>query len=730
MPQTRAIITTKFGKKNYSAKAVARVESTHIDSGMDTDSDSWQISVGDVDDDLIQTLRRDNEVRVSIFALDRNLQALHTGFADEVVLDETEILQISGRDISAPAVDSILLPNQYKNIRPQTLVAKQARALGIGDRLRLASARPFKKFNTDGSETYWEAWYRFYRKRRMWLWCEPDGYITADHLNYSDDASIFIGTQTANHKAKHFLPVERVEWRKSTTDRVGQVWVFGERGDNGFVGKATDPGTNDWVKRPRKIIQSTDAHNSQQAVREAWEEIFESKVGSVEWRVVVANPGFVVRQNRMAYVNIPKIGLKGTFFVVGTRIAVDESGFYQEVRLREKNFAISRRKPDDPVLEKGHDDITPEQEAGTTGAIGVNAHGVRWWDYFVKAARKTHGQFGYTPWLAFLLGVCEGESHFKNERGLDTEDWYKPPSIITNHDGYIKWRRKFANEQSNPLTPSNAYAVGPLQLYSSGLKRMADAMGPAPGIAKAQGKNDPEYLGGRWNPEFNILVGAGSLREWGHGYPGSDKYFREIYAHYNGGTSPPGESYAYYDRVVGPAYKRFLASVPGWIKEDNTASPSAGSGAPATWNRYVIACVAFLKKQLGKSYVYAAAGPLHFDCSGLAGQAWHAAGVRGFTAGGPGTRYGSTFTFWNDRQPSAAHFIPVQKAHILAGDFVFFQGSDGGPGRPGHMGVAIGDGMFIQAPHTGDVVKKSAIAGYPGYVGALRHPQMWSSLSG
>jgi peptidoglycan DL-endopeptidase CwlO len=47
------------------------------------------------------------------------------------------------------------------------------------------------------------------------------------------------------------------------------------------------------------------------------------------------------------------------------------------------------------------------------------------------------------------------------------------------------------------------------------------------------------------------------------------------------------------------------------------------------------------------------------------------------------------------------------------GDLVFFHGL-------GHMGIYIGNDQYVHAPHTGDVVKISTLAGYSGYDGAVR----------
>jgi cell wall-associated NlpC family hydrolase len=61
----------------------------------------------------------------------------------------------------------------------------------------------------------------------------------------------------------------------------------------------------------------------------------------------------------------------------------------------------------------------------------------------------------------------------------------------------------------------------------------------------------------------------------------------------------------------------------------------------------------------------------------------------------------------------------VPPSELAPGDLVFFDGNVFG--TPGHEGIYIGDGMFIHAPHTGDVVRVSTLASYASrYVGAVR----------
>ena len=96
---------------------------------------------------------------------------------------------------------------------------------------------------------------------------------------------------------------------------------------------------------------------------------------------------------------------------------------------------------------------------------------------------------------------------------------------------------------------------------------------------------------------------------------------------------------------------------------------------------------------LGVPYVWGGASPSGFDCSGLASYAYAQIGksVPHYTG-----------AIW-------AAFPQVPSGQLQPGDLVFFNGL-------GHMGIYIGGGQFVHAPHTGDVVKVSE----PGHLLRLR----------
>jgi cell wall-associated NlpC family hydrolase len=114
--------------------------------------------------------------------------------------------------------------------------------------------------------------------------------------------------------------------------------------------------------------------------------------------------------------------------------------------------------------------------------------------------------------------------------------------------------------------------------------------------------------------------------------------------------------------------------------------------------------LSWAEQQLGKPYVYAAAGPDSFDCSGLTMDALAQAGI---------TVIHNANAQWLQTK---AH--SVAENQLAPGDLVFFAGSDGTLTAPGHVGIYVGNGEIIDAPYTGARVRFDPLASIGGYVGA------------
>jgi cell wall-associated NlpC family hydrolase len=108
--------------------------------------------------------------------------------------------------------------------------------------------------------------------------------------------------------------------------------------------------------------------------------------------------------------------------------------------------------------------------------------------------------------------------------------------------------------------------------------------------------------------------------------------------------------------------------------------------APAPDARYG-GVVGIAMQYLGVPYVWGGASPSGFDCSGFAMYVFAQVGVS--LPHHAASQYGLG--------------TPVSRDQLQAGDLVFFNGL-------GHMGIYIGSGQFIHAPHSGDVVKISSLS--------------------
>lgn len=101
--------------------------------------------------------------------------------------------------------------------------------------------------------------------------------------------------------------------------------------------------------------------------------------------------------------------------------------------------------------------------------------------------------------------------------------------------------------------------------------------------------------------------------------------------------------------------------------------------------------------QRGKPYLWAAAGPNNFDCSGLVLYAYA-------QAGRPGLPHSSAI--------QSTMGVQIARADLQPGDLVFFDNP------VGHEGIYVGNGLMVDAPHSGAVVRVEPL--FSGYHNAVR----------
>ncbi|MGB2952020.1 MAG: C40 family peptidase [Gaiellaceae bacterium] len=157
-------------------------------------------------------------------------------------------------------------------------------------------------------------------------------------------------------------------------------------------------------------------------------------------------------------------------------------------------------------------------------------------------------------------------------------------------------------------------------------------------------------------------------------------------------------------RSAGPWATLGFAASPSFAGLPTVSDPLLAVSLPPTSGDAIGArAVAIAEQFLGVPYLWGGASPATgFDCSGLTMFVYAQLGIGLIHYAAAQLHEG----------------YPVPPDLLMPGDLVFFDPSFGGPG---HVGMYIGAGLFIHAPHTGDVVKISSLAQYArGYVGAVR----------
>lgn len=109
------------------------------------------------------------------------------------------------------------------------------------------------------------------------------------------------------------------------------------------------------------------------------------------------------------------------------------------------------------------------------------------------------------------------------------------------------------------------------------------------------------------------------------------------------------------------------------------------------------AAIAYAMAQVGDAYVYGAAGPSAFDCSGLTMMAWAQAGVA--------LPHSSSAQFSSGPR--------IAESELQPGDLVFYYSPIS------HVGMYIGNGLIVHAANPGTGVVVSELHSMP-YVGAVR----------
>ncbi|MGR6319972.1 C40 family peptidase [Micromonospora soli] len=139
----------------------------------------------------------------------------------------------------------------------------------------------------------------------------------------------------------------------------------------------------------------------------------------------------------------------------------------------------------------------------------------------------------------------------------------------------------------------------------------------------------------------------------------------------------------------------------------------AGFALPPGTPGQVVTAVGWALAQLGTPYTFggdctaphSGVPARQCDCSSLVQQAYRVAGVGLPRTTSEQVDAGQPVTDYRDLRP---------------GDLLFIPGSRGSAARPGHVGMYLGQGLIVQAPHSGDVVNLTRLSGWAAQLAAVR----------
>ncbi|MDL5203118.1 C40 family peptidase [Streptomyces sp. ALI-76-A] len=133
--------------------------------------------------------------------------------------------------------------------------------------------------------------------------------------------------------------------------------------------------------------------------------------------------------------------------------------------------------------------------------------------------------------------------------------------------------------------------------------------------------------------------------------------------------------------------------------ETSTSASSSSSSSSSTATGSAAAVIAFVRAQVGDAYVSGGTGPNSWDCSGLVQTAFKQVGI----------------DLPRVSQDQSTAGTQVSLSNLQPGDILYW----GGAGSAYHVGVYVGDGMFVGAQNPSTGVAEKPLS-YDPPTGAVR----------
>jgi cell wall-associated NlpC family hydrolase len=174
--------------------------------------------------------------------------------------------------------------------------------------------------------------------------------------------------------------------------------------------------------------------------------------------------------------------------------------------------------------------------------------------------------------------------------------------------------------------------------------------------------------------------------------------------------------------AVEPLVTQVTTSSPGGVTSPGAVTSTAGitpssaaAGGPSVTTAQLTAALRAAESRRGLPYVWGAAGPVSFDCSGLVQWSFAQAGVTMPRVAADQARTGAA--------------VPVSQ--LEPGDLLFYHTDPTDPGYISHVAIYLGNGWMIQAPQPGMDVEVVPASLGSQFAGAIRvDPRIAAKVAG
>lgn len=323
------VVGSKINKKTYE---INRMSEYDVETSLDIPADYFNIIIENPIDDRGYGINADIFNPNDTFRISEHYGVILNGVSDDVdeFWDENSSkIEISGRDISMLLLENDAEPRTYNKLKLSAFINKIAGPYGFKARVNSKYDKVINKIVVEVGDSEWDTLFRETKKLGMWLWCEPDGTLVADKLNYSEKPS---------YKFSNDLGIEAIRMKKFSKKKRGadiknEVWVRGH-GNKAFTAKYKDKDLSSKGYKRRMIIEDGEAKNISKGQEIAKRHVQERKRGSFEIELTIHGK-HEVKTNKTAYVKDKVTKTEGTFFIVGVRDKKNDNiGHEKVIRLR------------------------------------------------------------------------------------------------------------------------------------------------------------------------------------------------------------------------------------------------------------------------------------------------------------------------------------------------------------------------------------------------------------